>query len=218
VVNLFFKRRSENRARHPWGGFALTNDLELQQAPAEVRMTGHIESRRIVITGVQSRPESETARVTICVDLLAPLPEGFELVRMADPVAKSGGATSSDPLASYRRNWTVTGVDRDLAEDFLTPPRLAVMRQIERISRDAAVGIRDGAFYWIERLPLTNASDLADRVEKALMSARDLDSCRPPALAKRLLERQNDLQADASDADSAESGLESPSESWSTGE
>lgn len=123
MVNLFFKRRSENRARHPWGGFALANDLELQQAPAEVRMTGHIESRRIVITGVQSRPESETARVTICVDLLAPLPEGFELVRMADPVAKSGGATSSDPLASYRRNWTVTGVDRDLAEDFLTPPR-----------------------------------------------------------------------------------------------
>lgn len=185
MVNLFWKRRSDSRAHHPWGGFAQKYQLDLQQAPAEVTITGRVESRCVTITGVQSRPESETAQVTICVDLLSPLPDGLELVRMADPVNGSGAASDGEGLSRYRRNWTVTGVDRDRAEDFLTPPRLAVMRQIERLCRDAAVGIRDGALYWIEKLSLADPDELTDRFEKCLMSARDLDSCQPPDQKER---------------------------------
>lgn len=225
MVNLFWKRRSDSRAHHRWGGIAEKYQLDLCQAPAEVKMTGRVESRRVVVTGIQARPESETAQVTICIDLLSPLPEGLELVRMADPVSGSGATDSPEGLSRYRRNWTVTGVDRDLAEDFLTPARLAVMRQIERICGDAAVGIRDGALYWMEKLPVADADELADRFDKALMSARDLDSCRMPDQTESRQPRDKDASAsDESDmepegaADGSDCEQSSPSDSWTSGD
>ncbi|QDU38187.1 hypothetical protein Mal4_25110 [Maioricimonas rarisocia] len=220
MLNLFWKRKADRGLRHPWSAFAAQHQLDLQVEPAEVKLAGHVESRRVVITGVQSRPESDTARATICIGLLTPLPDGFELVRQSDPVAQGGSTGSQESLSRYRRNWTVTGVDRELAEEFLTPPRLAVMRQIERLCREAAVGIRQGAFYWIERLPLADTDLLADRFSKALLSAQDLDSCRAPSLSQRLLNRPDEAKSQGSDAESSEPGIErgSPNESWTSSE
>ncbi|MFG0332481.1 MAG: hypothetical protein ACF8TS_03875 [Maioricimonas sp. JB049] len=175
--NRLRKRRNVPSPGHPWESLARSLRLKFDHGDSELKLTGRVDNRAVAITAAAGRPKGTPAQASLCIELLTPLPAAFVLTRMGNPLGISGEGNKADGLARYRRNWTVSGVSRDFAEDFLSPPRLAVLRQLERICGSASVGIWEGALYWTERLPIEAVDVVEDRFRKLHMSARDLDDC-----------------------------------------